>query len=193
MTVSVKHLSDEEAWKKANLINCSGDKKTQPVKRVKTQKPNADLNTMTFDQLKEKYAEAMERLAAYRALPDKQILAPQIRGISNFIAAIKVVMKKKASPEQAVFLTYLNEVEKEANTAKILRVELEQVRSSQFNERQRVKAEHIRLSHERSLLIHNQFKKLVQEHLSHNIYVSIIQEASAVVDNLLMNKGAENA
>lgn len=193
MTVSVKHLSDEEAWKKANLINCSGDKKTQPVKRVKTQKPNADLNTMTFDQLKEKYAEAMERLAAYRELPDKQILAPQIRGISNFIAAIKVVMKKKASPEQALFLTYLSEVEKEASTAKNLRVELQQVRSSQFNERQRVKAEHIRLSHERSLLIHNQFKKLVQEHLSHNVYVSIIQEASAVVDNLLMNKGAENA
>ncbi|WP_162626503.1 hypothetical protein [Acinetobacter sp. CFCC 10889] len=91
---------------------------TQPSSKPKIvvkKRGKVDINSLSFDELKEIYAEASLRLEEYCKHSEavQKLIKDQIVGTVKYLTLVKVRMSLIASGEQSVQLSYLSDLEDE--------------------------------------------------------------------------------
>ena len=188
-------LSDEEALRKTNSRDFNQEFKSKKVFVPKQNK--LDLSLLTFEELTEKYAEAMETISSYKSMPSEilMILKDKIVATAKFATAVRIQLKKTSSPEQKLFLAdYENLRKRFANykddidlLTKISMLENELKQASDLPSRKSYKEKlaNIDKSNKRERLIHINFKRIVKESCGEPKYLSMIREASISADETL--------
>ena len=188
----------------AGLVDWVDPKKSFSIE-VKTKRKKVDIDALGCEQLSDKLLEAQIRLDAYSEFPDdvKAMMKDQIVGTAKFIALLKVQIKLIATPHQLTFLKHCDEQfktleavkiklsEKEAELKKAnseltqLKNDFKTLQDGKAQIKASEKLKRIEISRDRNLLIHENFKFLVREHIGESNFLNLIEKASLKADETL--------